>query len=236
MYESKRTRRNSKLYRKAGLCAFAGFTLISCTTNPKDLSDKAGASTNKVEAHKLLTSGICQEFKGRGRLKFGKNQERFTYNAILNKETFSLAIDVPFKGQETLILPLDASEELAADISGTLYKKISTELVKAKRYSSLKILNDFLLRNRLFFSEIKNIDSNYCDRGCLEGDIKHYSDGTVEYKTPMIGNYEFNASFSQLQENEYKFIRLEGIHNSKKTNKKQRVLALDLIVDSCGSI
>lgn len=194
------------------------------------------ASTNKVEAHKLLTSGLCREFKGRGRLKFGKQQERFTYNATFNKQAFSLAIDVPFKGQETLVLPLDANQELVAEVGGTLYRKISTDLKKSKRFKSLKILNDFLLRNRLFFSDLKTIDSNYCDKGCLEGDVKHYSDGSVEYKTQMIGNYEYRASFSQLQENEYKVIRLEGMHTSTTSKKISRVLALDLIVDSCESI
>ncbi|MFG1493479.1 hypothetical protein [Halobacteriovorax sp. ZH4_bin.1] len=183
-------------------------------------------------AHKLLSSGLCKEFKGRGRLKLGKNQDRFTYNAILNKKTFSLAIDVPFKGQETLILPLDATRP----VEGTLYKKISTELVKAGRYTSLKILDDFLLKNRLFFSDLKNIDSNYCDNGCLEGKLTHYSNGNVDFERKMLGKYEYHASFSQLEANEYKFIRLEGIRYSKNPQKEQRILALDLIVDSCESI
>ncbi|RZF22724.1 hypothetical protein DAY19_02830 [Halobacteriovorax vibrionivorans] len=231
MYKSKRTRRNSQLYRKAGLCALACFTLISCAT-PKKTSTSTKASTDKVTAHKLLSSGLCKEFKGRGRLNFGKKQERFTYNAIFNKETFSLAIDVPFKGQETLILPLATGKK----VEGTLYKKISKNLVAANHLRTKNILDNFLMQNRLLFSDIRNVDSNYCDDKCLPGKVTHFSDGKLVYSKQMSGPFEFKAEFSRLVANEYKVIQLHGLRKLKNSQKKQRVLALDLIVDSCGSI
>lgn len=179
-----------------------------------------------------MSSGLCKEFKGRGRLNFGERQERFTYNAILNKKTFSLAIDVPFKGQETLILPLSSNGK----VGGTLYKKISKNLISANHLRTKKVLDDFLLENRLLFSDIRNVDSNYCDERCLDGKVTHFSDGKLTYIKEMTGPFEFKAEFNRLIANEYKIIQLHGLKKLKNSNKKQRVLALDLIVDSCGSI
>ena len=179
-----------------------------------------------------MASGLCEQFKGRGRLNFGKKQERFTYNAVFNKKTFSLAIDVPFKGQETLILPLSAEDK----VEGTLYKKISKNLTASSHFKTKNVLDDFLLQNRLLFSDIKNIDSNYCDDKCLTGKVKHFSDGKLVYLNQMNGPFLFRAEFSRLIANEYKVIQLHGLRKEKNSEKKQRVLALDLIVDSCDSI
>lgn len=173
-----------------------------------------------------FASRICIDSTGRGRLKVAGESNRFTYQAKAQGQEFTLGIDIPFKGQETLILPLDNSGE---KIGGSLYKKVSKRLLKKRRLRTVKLFDEFLLQSADLFSSLRKIQSGKCNaQSCLKGKIEDTENGQL-YRSAWSEDYELVVEFKRFSKGIYKSMRVKAV----STQKSKTPLSLDLAIDEC---
>lgn len=177
---------------------------------------------------KLNQEAFCKKASGRGRIVLGGESNRFTFQSSVTDDTFEIAIDIPFKGQETLILPLVKPYKF----SGSLYEKSLLEIdASSKTKGTRKILNAFLFRTAKFVSLLNGrIDSSQCaGEKCIDG-IINFEESNIDYVAPLSKLYVYSAKTNKTQ-NTY-FSKLSFKAQSPDPSSKP-LLALDLIVDAC---
>ena len=163
---------------------------------------------------------------GRGRITSAGESNRFTYQSNKQAGKYLLGIDIPFKGQETLIL--ESGEEKIAD--GTLYTKLSEELVKNKRFNSLKLLNLYLSKFSKFIESINASRIGNCEaERCFSGKMTSVDD-TAHYTEKISNTFNFEVSMSGSIGGYYKRMTVLALHNKKKKD----VFKLDLLFDQCS--
>jgi hypothetical protein len=162
---------------------------------------------------------------GRGRLKVSSESNRFTYQAASKNQKYTLGIDIPFKGQETLVLPLNENGELG----GSLYEKISDTLLGKRKLKTVRLFDKFLLSSANFFSSIEKIQRGECKADkCLKGTVSQTDSGEV-YRSAWSKNYELVVKFKRLNEGQYKSVRVQAVN----LKSKKSPLALDLAIERC---
>lgn len=162
---------------------------------------------------------------GRGRLKVSSQESRFTYQAAVKDLDYTLGIDIPFKGQETLTLPLASKKNLG----GSLYQKVSKSLLKKRKLKAVQLFDDFLLQSAKFFDGISKIQNSQCsDSQCLNGQILKTDKGE-QFRSAWSDEYELVIDFGRLRSGMYQSIRVKALHMKSKKNP----LSLDLALDSC---
>ncbi|OIQ19653.1 MAG: hypothetical protein BM556_03980 [Bacteriovorax sp. MedPE-SWde] len=212
-----RERRSIKGIRGSRVCKAAGLALILSSCASTQVS-----TPNSKEAS--FASKVCLNSTGRGRITIGKEVKRFTYQAQIKEESFILGIDIPFKGQESLVLPLKGR-----DLKGSLYKKVSAKLLKSRKLNTSKVFDEFLLRSAALFSSIKNIKEGSCKQGkCLSGALSESSDRVI-YSEPWSKNYKLLVNFERFSKGHYRHMKVKAYSISKKKSP----LSLDLVVDEC---
>lgn len=100
----------------------------------------------------------------------------------------------------------------------------------------MTLVDSFLMQSIILFSDIKNIESGKCGENCLPGKLKATDSGKVIYTSDMGDDYLYRAEFDNSNANGYGVIMLQGLKKTDDPKKLKRVLALDLIVDSCEAI
>ncbi|EQC47331.1 hypothetical protein [Bacteriovorax sp. Seq25_V] len=154
----------------------------------------------------------------------GEEKNRFTYQSEIKNGFFELAIDIPFKGQETLKLPLTKPFKF----SGTIYKKTKDELSKSTHKNLTKIFDAFLFRSAKFFAFASGEKS--CEEvSCLSGTIERI-DNAVIYQAPISKRFMFDFELKNKISSYYRNLSIRTIDAA---NSEKPLLALDLIVDTC---
>lgn len=137
-----------------------------------------------------------------------------------------MGIDIPFKGQETLVLPF-AEEGI---VSGTIYKKVKKSLLKRRQLKTLSLFDGLLLESAHLFSSINN-SSKYChDASCLKGILKKNEDG-YEYRSQLQESSYLTVNFGKMKSSIYEYISIKGFQDRNGVSK--HVLSMDLLMDSC---
>lgn len=177
---------------------------------------------------KQSQSYFCHKSSGRGRIVLGSETNRFTFQSKVEDNFFEIAIDIPFKGQETLRLPLVKPFKF----QGSLYEKSTKEIeadVRAK--NSKKILDAFLFRTAKYVSLLTgHVDSTQCaGEKCLDGILVIEND-EVSYEAPLSKLFLFQAKAKKGAATYFGSMSFKA-QNPDKASKS--LLALDLIMDSC---
>lgn len=224
-----RKRRCNKKFRILRGFKIASFALVlsSCSLFQQEQDPNKINFSKKL---KLNQEAFCKKASGRGRIVLGSESNRFTFQSSATNDTFEIAIDIPFKGQETLILPLSKPFKF----SGSLYEKSLLEIdASSKAKGTRKILNAFLFRTAKFVSLLNGrIDSAQCSgEKCIDG-IINFEESNIDYEAPLSKLYVYSAKTNKTQ-NTY-FSKLSFRAQSPDPASKP-LLALDLIVDVCES-
>ena len=222
MQNISRKRRSYKRFRGFGICTIACIQVIlsSCSL----FENKKTTSITDDQLKKEIQAGLCLSASGRGRITTGKEKNRFTYQSQIKNHVFELAIDIPFKGQETLKLPLRKPFKF----SGSIYSKTKKELSSSKHRNIEKIFDAFLFRSAKFFAYASNEES--CENiSCLSGTLEKLNDA-VAYQAPISKRFVFDLELKNNIQGHYRNI---SIRTSDAANAGKPLLALDLIVDSC---
>lgn len=172
---------------------------------------------------------FCSKASGRGRIVLGNETNRFTFQSAITKSHYEIAIDIPFKGQETIKLPL----QKPFNFSGSLYEKSVIEL-KLQRdktpKNTKKLLDTFLLRTSKFISLLTISNNETCtEEKCLDG-VLNFTEASVDYEAPLSQKFVYSALLKNAQNGYYSSLNFKA---SDPNGEAKALLALDLVVDAC---
>ncbi len=147
---------------------------------------------------------------------------QFTFSAVL-KDTLSLGIDVPFKGEETLIF--DSNKP-----SGTIYLKTMRYLVsqKSPRLKPIEFKR-FLQEVSKLFSNIDDIREHGCrENKCQFGTISSLGNG-VEIKKDLDSKVNLHLSFEDYGSGYFKKVAISLLGRGLS----DPLMKIDLRVKQC---
>ncbi len=153
----------------------------------------------------------------------GNQSNRFSYESFY-EEHLKFGIEIPFKGEETLFFKVGKPE-------GSIYKKVSSSLLKRRQINTLKAFNAFIEELSVFFDTVWSVQNNRCDteKGCHFGTI---NDNSGEVTIIKKLNYQLNL---HLNFSELKNFRYEKVQASLSRGDDGRILyKLSLRIDSCS--
>lgn len=172
---------------------------------------------------------MCKSFSGRGRISLNNEKNRFTYQAKIKDKKFDIGIDIPFKGQETLILPLVKPFKF----EGSMYEKSINEIRKNKNNTfAEKLLKSFLFRTSNFIS-FAHRENDYACKGwqCLDG-VFSQDGNDIVYEAALSKKYVYQAKLKNLRDGFYHTVSFSTFDIEKP---EVSTLAMDLTVDECNA-
>ena len=153
----------------------------------------------------------------------GNQSNRFSYESFY-EEHFKFGIEIPFKGEETLFFKVGNPE-------GSIYKKVSSNLLKRRQINTLKAFNIFIEELSVFFDTVWSAKNGQCDaeKGCHFGTINDNS-GEVSIIKKLNNQLNLHLNFSELKNLRYGKVRASLIRG----RDGQTLYQLSLRIDSCS--
>ena len=158
-------------------------------------------------------------------MKLSKESNRFTYQSAIKDDFYVLAIDIPFKEQETLMLPL-----VSKKVKGSLYEKTQEKLLKGRKLNVLKSFNMFLSSASVLFSQVNMLQNGKCTSApCVDGELTHRDNAYLVQKK-IKDSFYLNAMFKGNMDGYYKYLKIWATRSPESSSSN---MSIELIVDSC---
>jgi len=176
-----------------------------------------------------LWNEACPVSIGKGQIFLPKSTYAFSYESVFNEEEnfWAMALDVPLRGEETLILPMNSEGQM----SGSLLERVSI------LPTNLKVMEKNWVQ-MLQFLKKRNIWSkaNYCNsvlqcQGKVENIFWYFKEDEIELKIQepkmkMIFSWKFKRKNEDLKFTE-QIVTLRHQKNSQ-------TISLNLYPKACG--
>lgn len=191
---------------------------------------------------------ICFNSIGKGRVQLGRNRQLFSYESLnnLDTETWSLAVNIPLRGEERF--DLNYREVLDGKVKAK--GRVFTEILKNKfsksssRRKSIKLMEIFLNKFSLLLKLSKGNFLESCIKTAKDEGLCRLRGKSFKWKALESNNIELNFDHSDNLSIKFLMTDLDADQNyfrrisfrpifSKKTNLS---FNLDLFLSSCDEL
>jgi hypothetical protein len=114
-------------------------------------------------------------------------------------------------------------------IKGTLYQKIEKQLVKKRRFKTLKVFQDFISEGGAIFSALDAVNTKKCTSlSCFPYKMKS-ENSVVSFQRKLAHDFMLDVEFSRLRDGQYSTVTM----SAHQTGAKDGLVNMKLIVDKC---
>ncbi len=157
-----------------------------------------------------------------GRIKTTEDSNQFSFSSILT-DNLSLAIDIPFKGEETLIFHPEKPK-------GSIYRKTKASLRLEQGELRPKEFSQFVKEAALFFELLSRVKTSSCSQEkCQFGTVSE-GNGRLIVKKELNSKVNLQLSFVDSRPDFFKRISM-GL---SRRGVEESLVKIDLKIKDCA--